>query len=244
MAGIISNTPGFVQFENANENRSYPFADNSTLVSRTGEELPVDVISDMHLAIPSSVEKTSSGTEERAAAYLSSVHMSTAMLSACVTLVSSKGVSGALSVTVRMSEFRPYTPYRMTKLAGTEDAGGMITFGSFEVPMRPVTYFFDMGAAAVCESCITRLDPPRLRRFYDPRSGLYASGDVGIEFSDFVDTKRDGSRVRLLLRKESADALASTCERERAVNGCGSTPVMKINGVMPDDKKRIVLWFH
>ena len=106
---LESGTAATLQFENVNEGRSYPFEDDTELVDASGKELPDDVISDMHLVLPS-------GTE----AYLSSVYVSANMVSLCV-VAERNDVKSALSCTVDSGSFSPYVPYRFEKLTGTED---------------------------------------------------------------------------------------------------------------------------
>lgn len=230
------------QFENVNELRSYPFSDNASLVSRNGDELPENVISDLHIAVPSS----GGSLEDRGdsdVARVSSVRLSPSMVSVCVVVDRGGAVVSAMSVTVSMDSFRPYFPYRMERLAGLEDSSGVITFGNFDTPAEPTTYLLD--GAYICAGCMAKVHAPKLRKFVDPRSGASASGDVSIEFPNHIVAKAEGKRsVRLSLSEGSAEELVSSCAKELAVNACGATPIKSINGILPDAQGRIVLWFH
>ena len=277
-SSLVDETPSVIQFENANEGRTYPFSDNATLVSEDGLVLPDGFISDLHLMVP-----------HGCSAYLSSAHVSRGMVSVCIRVMSldkelrlfrsrfdfslvrkvveadSLGVtkeefnkilaklrsvnyhsrgSDAMSVTVRASELEPYVPYRLEPLTGSEDFGGVITFGQIELPETPVTYRFQDCAVKVDECALARYEPARVRSFVDPRTGERASGDVRLSFSAHVSSSRDGNGARLSLDEASRSGLLSDCDRNRPANACGAVPIEAINGVRPDDEGRIVIWFH
>ena len=158
MAATFSGN-GVMQFENVNLLRSYPFAENAVLTSTDGRTLPDGAIVDMRLVLPYS---------ESVSAELASVHLSTGMVSACVRIVDSGRTVAALSATISAANFKPYTPFRMEKLAGAEDVGGIVTFGDVEMPFSPETYFF--SSVKVHPGCIVAFTPPklRLRSFANP----------------------------------------------------------------------------
>ena len=228
-----AGTSGIMQFENSNEGRSYPFADDSVLVSDDGFRLPDSMVADMRLVIPK-------GTE----ASLASVHVSGKMLSICVRVTSSGQISAALSCTVRVDAFEPYIPYRMEKLTGSEDVGGIVTFGQVEFPHLPVTYRFSARHVGIAESAVAKYTPARLRKIVDDRTGKSVAGDVTVKFSAHVDVSRDEDGVRLKLKPGSNSVLLPACDRYASSDPCGATPVHSIDGVLPDKKDRIAIWFH
>ena len=230
-ANLVSDVPGRIQFENANEGRSYPFADDESLVCSDGTRMPEGILADMKLVVP-----------EGSSARVSSVHVSSGMVSVCVSVATPSGVN-ALSATVATSSLKPYVPYRMSMLEGSEDVGGAVTFGDFEVPPVPTTYRFTEGARLE-DSVVAEYRPAGLRGFLDPRTGEIARGDVQISFSSHIESKMSDTGVSLSLLPGSAELLATDCDRNRPVNVCGSTTVTSINGVEPDDSSRIVIWFH
>lgn len=272
---LTNGTPSVIQFENANEGRTYPFADNATLVSESGKTLPSGFITDLHLIVPNGFH-----------AYLSSAYVSRGMVSACIRLISldkelnpgfdfslvrsvvesdSLGVTkdefnrllaslraanfrprgtDAVSVVIKASEFEPYRPYRLEPVSGSEDFGGAITFGQFELPDTPESYRFFCCAAKVDECALARYEPSGVRRFVDPRTGNSISGDVRIAFSAHVRSQREGNGVRLSLDDASRQELLSDCDRNRPANACGAIPIETINGISPDDEGRIAIWFH
>lgn len=219
------------QFENVNALRSYPFAEGSSLVDRLGRELPRDVVVDLHFVVPPASGMPLPGVS------MTSVHLSRSMVSACF---ASGG--NALSVIVSRDDFRPYFPYRLEKLAGSSDAGGIVTFGDFGFPGEPETYFLDGAAVHPC--CVAVASPPKLRSFFDPRSGDSVSGDAEIAFSGYVTASRSGSSFRLGLEDGASEELASECAKVSGAEACGATPISSINGVRPDADGNIVLWFH
>ena len=222
---------GLSQFENVNELRMYPFSETASLVDINGLELPKDVIVDLHMAVPS---------EGISKVKLTGVHLSQSMVSACFKAYSGHGTS-ALSVIVSRDSFKPYFPYRLEKLAGSEDIGGIVSFGEIDFPGFPVSYFMD---AEIHQCCIACSKPAGLRRIIDPRSGLSVSGDVKIDFSGYVEVKRDGGEYALSLEDGAEDALASDLCDGTIGSSCGATPIRTINGVSPDSQGNIVLWFH
>jgi len=228
---IGTTSPGVIQFENANEGRSYPFEDNSVLESDDGKVLPDEVIADMHLVVPKGMD-----------ARLSSVYISENMVSLCVVAEGQSG-SAALSVVVKVSAFKPYVPYRLEKLTGSEDVGGVVTFGQIDFAGCAGSYRFG-NRVHVAEGAVSRYTPARLRRIVDQRTGKYVSGDVTLEFPSYIEVEKSEDGVRLSLAEGANDRLLSKCDRTVVSNPCGSTPITSINGVLPDEEKRIVLWFH
>lgn len=228
-----SGSPAVMQFENANEGRSYPFADNATLVSDSGEVLPDGVVADMHLVVPKGMD-----------ASLASVYLSGRMLSVCIKVESAGKVVAALSRTVKADVFEPYVPYAMEKLTGSEDVGGVVTFGQVEFPSVPTVYRFSRKRIPLAESAVAKYTPAKLRKIVDDRTGESVSGDVKVKFSAHVDVSRDEDGVHLVLRQGSNDVLLPACDRVVHSDPCGATPVQSINGVLPDDKDRIAIWFH
>jgi hypothetical protein len=228
---IGSADPGVIQFENANEGRSYPFEDNSVLEADSGAVLPDEVVADMHLVIP-----------RGSSARLSSVYISPYMVSLCVAVDGQRGA--ALSCMAKASEFRPYVPYRLEKLTGSEDVGGIVTFGQIDFQAAAGSYRFTARQIRVAECAVSRYTPAKLRRIVDPRTGDSVSGDVSIDFPSYVEASRSEEGVSLSLAEGANDILLPRCDRIAADNPCGATPVKSINGVRSDDKRRIVLWFH
>lgn len=230
---------GDAQFENRNSLRSYPFAEWSSLVDSTGDRLPGGYVVDVHMAVPMHAGEPDS----RVRAYMTSIHVSRGMVSACF-----RSGSSAMSVTVSSGSFVPYVPYRLEKLAGCEDAGGIVTFGNIDFDVAPKTYFMagDGGAmtAELNPCCIVGTRPPGLREFVDMRSGDRASGDVEISFSGYVDSSTTDGGTLLTLKDGAAYELASECLKSSEENPCGATPISSINGVSPDEDGNIVLWFH
>jgi hypothetical protein len=143
-----------------------------------------------------------------------------------------------------MAEFRSYSPYRLEKLHGAENAGGVVTFGNFIPPPRPETYIFDDAEVLPC--CVSVARPADLRSFYDPRSGKSLSGDVRIDFSSHIKVQSERGQgfggYALSLEDGAEELLAAKCDD----NGmpCGATPIVSINGIAPDEEGNIVLWFH
>lgn len=229
----FSSADGVIQFENANEGRSYPFGDNASLVDDNGAQMGEDVIVDFKAI-------TGDGTES---AYLRTVYLSPHLVSACVSLGSDD--KAFLSVTVKRGEFEPYVPYRMDNMNGLSNTGGTITFGDFEFPNVPVRHSF--RRLGFFGGCVRKYVPAMVTSLVDPRTGESVRGDVELKFSGHVVptvTGRDDGSIRLTLKDGSARSLASKCDRERPVNSCGATPVTSLNGVRADGKDRIVLWFH
>lgn len=230
---IETNNPVVVQFENANEGRSYPFEDNSVLTGINGNTLPDNCISDLRLVIPIGYS-----------AYLSSVYISKNMLSVCLKVFEDIGLKGALSVTVGADDFKPYMPYRLEQLTGSEDLGGIITFGNIEFTDRPQSFRYNDMSVGLSECVVSRYKPASLRSFIDDRTGESIQGDAAIDFSAYIDSRRTGSSVSLTLTEAGHTELMSSCQKNMPLNACGATPVSSINWVEPDEDKRIVLWFH
>lgn len=236
---------GVAQFENVNELRLYPFADGSSLVDREGRTLPRSLVVDVHMSVPSHSMQSGEAFGASASGFpdvrLTSVHMSRSMVSVCF-MSKMDGRVDALSVMVEAGRFAPYVPYRMEKLAGSSDIGGVVTFGNVEFPDFPETYFLDGAVLHPC--CVAVSRPAALRKFTDRRSGESVSGDVDIRFSGYVNASKSGKDIRLSLEDGADRELASECFDASVDNVCGATPIRTINGVLPDANGNIVLWFH
>lgn len=242
------------QFENVNELRRYPFTDESSLKDDFGMELPDDCISDIRIVVPSS--KCVNGADSDSSSpvgehgfrkctlptvRLSSFHMSHYMVSACFIVFGEEG-SAALSVTVSSSNFKPYFPYRLEKVAGARNVGGVVTFGNIEFPMTPHTYFLNDAVVHPC--CVAVSEVGRLMSIVDRRSGSRLTGDVSIDFSGYVKASKTSGCVKLSLEDGAADELASECAKISGYGSCGATPIRSINGIRPDEEGNIVIWFH
>lgn len=242
------------QFENVNELRRYPFTDESSLKDDFGMELPDDCISDVRIVVPSyscmDGSDSESSADEGSQAFrkcglptvrMSSFHMSHYMVSACF-VICGEGSSGALSVTVSSDNFRPYFPYRLEKVAGARNVGGVVTFGNIEFPMTPHTYFLNDAVVHPC--CVAVSEVGRLRSVVDRRSGNSLTGDISVDFSGYVNAVKGSDGVKLLLEDGAADELASECAKISGYGSCGATPIRSINGIRPDEDGNIVIWFH
>ena len=122
-----------------------------------------------------------------------------------------------------------------------------MTFGDIREVMASGglgAYRFPVGSVPVCDSAIARYTPAEVRSFIDDRTGEKVAGDVSLRFSGYVDTVRDSRSVTFSLADGANASLLSDCDKNRPTNPCGATPIASINGVSPDSKNRIVLWFH
>lgn len=239
------------QFENVNSLRRHPFADYASLVDSEGKELPLEAIVDARLVVPAEYDNPSAdpySPDELPSARLSSFHVSRSMVSACF-VSDFRGKRSALSVTVSAKSFRPYFPYRLDKLIGSSDIGGIVAFGDIlsaydaeDGLSVPKTYFLDSAYLHPCQVAVAT--PARLRRIIDGRTGKSLSGHVDIEFSGYVNASRDGKSVSLSLDPNAVRELASECDNATGTEICGTTPITSINGVRPNSNGEIVLWFH
>ena len=103
---------------------------------------------------------------------------------------------------------------------------------NFDFPEEPMTYKFDDIAVPVLDSAVARYEPAQVRGFLDPRTGEVLTGDVRLGFSTAVESKREGSGVRLDLDPTARENLLSDCDRYRPVNACGATPIRNISTSM------------
>lgn len=226
---IESANPAVIQLENVNEGRSYPFADEAQI---TFDE---NIITDLSLVVP-----------KGAKAWLSSVYISSKLVSLCISIKVGDECRG-LSVIVRADAFESYSPYRLEKVGGSEDVGGMVTFGNIrfdDYSTGPKSYRFAEEEVTFAPSVVMEYVPAKVRKFYDPRSGRTVSGDTTIEFSEHVVAEQGETGIKLSLKGGSNEALLPECERNAPVNACGATPITSINGVKPDKENRIAIWFH
>lgn len=239
------------QFENVNELRKYPFVDTATFVDTQGAEISAGLVADVGLVVPAEIGLVvpedgvvnNTSQPESPVVKMTSIHLSSAMVSVCFQAVFN-GKMSALSVTVGSSVFRPYFPYRLEKLYGSEDVGGVVSFGDIKFPNYPETHRLEN--AIVHPSCIAMAKPASLRSLVDLRSGLSIFGDVRIAFSGYVEASAgdDSKSIQLSLAEGAESALASDCIDMDGEDPCGATSIRSINGVSPDEDGNIVLWFH
>ena len=237
------------QFENVNSLRMFPFADDASLLDREGRALPLDSIVDAHVFAPADFGNPQQiSLEAMPIVRLSSFHLSKSMVSACF-VSECDGSRCAASVTVTAGNFVPYSPYRLEKLTGSYDMGGVVSFGdifskfgSADRDGLPETYFFDDARLHPC--LVVPAKPAGLRSFIDPRSGERVSGDVAISFTGYVNASKDGRSVELSLVSGADVELASECAKATGADVCGATPIASLNGIRPDEYGNIVLWFH
>ena len=230
------------QFENVNSMRTYPFAEGSSLVDKAGVELPKDVIVDARFVVPFGMDGSSGFSREPLATVrMTSLHLSKSMVSVCFVAASGSS-SVALSATVAAPNLAPYQPVMLEELTGSENAGGIVTFGDMELPSSPETHFFEN--AVVYPGCVAPARPVGVRSFFDPRSGESVSGDAEITFSKYVNVAKNGNEFRLTLEDGASEELASECANVGGYEACGATPITSINGIRPDSDGNIVLWFH
>lgn len=222
------------QFENVNGLRKFPFSEDSSLVDRDGKELPQDAVVDLHMVVPAD---EGSVPDVR----LVSAHLSRAMVSVCFRSVAA-GRTCAMSVMVAGEDFAPYRPYMLRPLYGSEDIGGVVTFGDMDLTTCPMTYFLEDAVVHPC--CIAQSRPAGLRGIVDPRSGGELFGDARLSFSGHVESVIKDGMFSLSLSEESRANLASECAGGSEAGMCGATPIASINGVRPDADGNIVLWFH
>lgn len=230
--------PGVIQYENVNENRSYPFADDAVLETIDGRMLPDNVIVDVRIVVPIAGSNPYK--------FMSSLYISKSMISACFYVLSTGNTRVALTVTVHRDSFVPYMPYRLEQISNspTYCSGGIITFGDIDFDSCTGSYRFNAGQAVLSDNVVLFKEESRLRSIVDDRSGKKITGDVKIEFSSHVTARKEGRNVELGISQTSNDILLSDCDRNRSRTPCGATPITSINGVLPDDKRRLVIWFH
>lgn len=231
---ISETQPGYIQFENANEARSYPFESNSILQTLDGKILPDGLIADAHLALPVGVT-----------AFLSKVYISTSLVSICIKVKDELTEElAALVLTLQRSKIKPYTPYRLDKLVGCEDIGGVISLGNVDLIDQVGDFRFEDSQVKFENSVISNFVPAKVRRIIDPRTGESLSGEVNIKFSNYINVSKKDGGIDLELTPEGNIELLPACDRNKDFNACGATPITNINGVYPDEQGRIVLWFH
>ena len=230
--------PGVIQYENVNENRSYPFADDAVLETIDGRILPDNVIVDVRVVVPSEGSNKDK--------FLSSLYISKSMISACFYVLTSGNTRIALTVTVHRDSFVPYMPYRLEQInnSSTYGSGGVITFGDIDFDSCAGSYRFNDGKAILSDSVVLFKEESRIRSIVDDRSDKKITGDVKIEFSSHVTARKEGRNVELGISQASNDILLSDCDKNRSRTPCGATPITSINGVLPDEKRRLVIWFH
>lgn len=230
---ISSLTPGVIQFENANEGRSYPFSDETVLEADNGLVLPDNIISDLHITAP-----------KGCSAKLSSVYISKHMVSVCISITKNGTNVAALSCVVKTEVFEPYIPYRLEKLTGSEDVGGVVTFGQIDFADSAGSYKYTNHQVEFADSTVLKYTPAKLRKIIDDRTGESVNGDVAIDFSAYIKASKESDGVKLSLTENARKILLSDCDKNRVTNPCGADPIEKINGIESDSKKRIVIWFH
>ena len=219
------------QFEHVNALRKFPFSDGSSRIDRYGRELPEDFLVDAHMVIPVKFGNPESGIDScEWSVRMTSAHISRNMISSCFVFERS-GKTSAMSVTVASADFKPFYPYRLEKLAGTEDFGGIVTFGN--VMTSP--YLFNLCAErGVCVSMFSE-HGKFLARVEGP-----VSGNVLLRLAQmraYEDKERKGELARSFVIGKLCNARAVLMRR---IRDHGETGALKVGAACQLDVLRRV----
>ena len=236
----LGNSTAVAQWENSHISTRFPLADDASLVSDGGKELPCDFLVDLAIYTdgdPKSVKMTSA-------------YIGPALLS-----VSFSDSSGPIcAATVLKSDYEQYAPVVLTPVAG-RDVGGMCAFGIREDSMsEPSLFRFSKGVSVSLCSCF-KLDTGRVMSFIDERNGEKLSGDIVISLGAGLAAYMDGvdddhmtlswPAAHIRMKPELRESVTSSCGEPENVESdvFKSPPIQAINGVAPDCNGTLAIVF-
>lgn len=230
-----------------NEERSWPIADQATMIDDTGKRMPNNLVADLNLWFPETNGQS---------AFVSSITVSANI--ATVTILSNTGIAlAAVSVATPIS---PYKHYKLEALAN--GVGGWIVFGS-AVNEPELKYFkFSNSTQSVLIPQVCRrytaapvTDVARLGNVSTLSGLIKLKGGDDIEIvkeqREINNVVVDVAVVRLKKKPEFVDDVniyekyAGDCGKRPESNNCSTVPPIEyINSVSPDCCGNITIEFR
>lgn len=217
-------TPLFIQWENENTGTAFPFRDDTL-----PEDFPRDVVMDACVSSP--VDEV----------YLDSLHVGPRLAS----IVVSASGAPVLQAHVLVGEYTPFSPVALSSLV--PGYSGIVTFGDLSSCWRGTYVPKDKGVR-FSETAVMTYPEGGLKSLFLSEYGLTATGTIGFDLP---------SGITAVIREDDASgetivSFSATEElKDRFANPCTTSkdsitmpvPIRRINGISPDDKGRIMLFF-
>lgn len=246
-----------VGFQNKNELRNYPLHDQATRVDVNGQQLPNNVIADIHLLLPSSLGTSVFVSSVGISAGLVSVTFQAALMNPSCPGSSSASTFVPIAAVSLPKPIVPYKNYRVESLY--PGVGGWIAFGIGAQAETTLSLLFEDPSATflVDKVCRAYADLPvssigkvglnkvltglvrlkgttgavRTRRGIRVMNGvIYVVGLIGLDFGT--------DQVAQL------EAFAGVCGHRPIAGNCNLEPVTAINNVEPDCDGNINIRFE
>ena len=239
---------GIVQWENGNEFRRYPLADDADMSCHDGSQLPNRFLTDAMVVVgkPADSIKPASSDEygrQEPPVVVSCAHVGPGMVS-----VGLSCGDGSAVCTVPMGKFEPYTPYQLVDTSrGSSTVSGFVSFGDVSRLDGPFTW--RPVDCRLNDSAVVRVPVSRFEGFLDPKTGNVASGNIEIDVPSSMgasvsDTKNGSQILSLDLGVDLDEAVKSPCESSEGDARAGDTGHLRsINGILPDENGVIAVVF-
>jgi hypothetical protein len=245
-----------IEFLAANSNRNYPLEDRATKRDDTGLELPVGLLSDLHVSFPDDLGRT---------AFISSVTVSPSLVTLTLCAASGRAlqevVSGPFQPLAAISAPRPVRPgrhYAMTPLA--DGVAGWVSFGQQCELLGAASYRFSLptqsallprAAVAYPQDGVLSVGRPgvkeKLHRVVRLRSSNPDLLHIGVETLTIDGADRTAIVLRLneeKAGKEVYERFIGPCGGSPASLTCRRPPIHSIDGVNPDCSGLITVYIR
>lgn len=234
------------QWDNGNESRRFPFADDSDMSCENGSSMPDWVLTDAMVVVCRRLSEVRA-TLDPVDVKVECMHVGPGMVSVCLSC-------GSLSAlcTVASSEFEPYRPFPITDAspAGVDGSlSGFVSFGDTGLLTGPSTW--RPSNCILCPSCVVEIPAGRVVEFADDRTGESVSGDVvmsvpaGVMVSFKDEVAEAGSQsIEFSLGDALEQSVVSPCETADTKARAGEIGhLRRINGILPDESGSIAVVF-
>jgi hypothetical protein len=249
-----------VNWNNSNENRTYPICETSTLISSSGDRLPDNILTDCRLIIP--VNTFWNGTTQRA--FITSITSSPQIISVtfCSTNQNENGsILQAAEVNETIAAVSIVKPVVVGKLypvyALLEGVVGWVAFGQGAVGDTEFDYRFNSPSQTLLVneaayfyqvSAINSLNKKDFNLSLKGTVNLKTSS--GIKITQTTKNFEDGSKEVLLfsldrerITKEINQQFLGPCRGNPTARSCKVGPIYRLNDVTPDCDGNITIEF-
>jgi hypothetical protein len=217
------------QLENINSLRKYPFSEGATLISDSGEDVPVNIVTG--LSITSFVD---CGT-----LHFSYIYVGPSI----ITVVISDNARPVL-ISTHLNDPAGYSAQMESLVDGIN---GSITIGQHNETLYGKSYRFSSDRqSGIHRFCILEFPRTGVIEFVDDVSGERVRGDVALSFSSGIKASvepGDDNKTKIVLSmpKAVSNGLSSGCVPTDLNSACVAPVIQTINGISPTEYGEIAI---
>lgn len=231
--------PRNLEWYELNEQRSWPLADQATLIDDSGQRLPHQLLADINVWFPDSLGEY---------VYLGAITVGPSI--ATITLIGTGAGTPPVAAVSISGDIDPYRHYALEALY--PGVGGWVVFGSGLKERVTRSYRFSTSEQSILIPHVARKYTPALMPTIGSLNSLTAlSGIVRLKGGDDIEIVKESREINEIVRDvavirlkskpeiDTGDNLlekyAGPCGQRPESNNCGGTPPLEfINSVAPD----------